>query len=119
MRCRLVCKSWNDVLTNPRLLRTALLWHHAQSREVRMIRANGESCAPIDTQDNEVRAHWVRFFDKVVARYCGLRSGRPWSTSKIQTLPAAQTTMIQSHMLSEDEKDNYDFYQSFRADLDI
>lgn len=115
VRCRLVCKSWNDVLTNPELLRTALLWHHAQAREVRMIRANGESCAPIDTMDKEVRAHWVRLFDQVAARYRGLRSGRPWSTSKIQSFPATQTTMIQSHMFSRDEKENYDFYQSFES----
>lgn len=82
--CRLVSKSWHKEFVDDSFLRDILVREFPVAREVRNLLAR-ELAVPENRHEGsrgESRNIWQVNFDRVVARYCALRNGKPLQVTK-------------------------------------
>ena len=83
IRCRAVSKAWHKEFTDGPFLRDVLIKNYGRGREVRFLLGanpdlflNAWGTSPLGSL-----SAWGYAFDKVTARYCALRSGKPRLTT--------------------------------------
>lgn len=86
VRCRSVSKRWHREFNDGPFLRDILVRYYSRAREVRSLltKESSELELPQNKNSNEVPISWKNTFDKVVARYFALKSGTPWSSTKLK-----------------------------------
>ena len=84
-RCRSVSKAWHKEFVDSLFLRDILVRDYSKAREVRSLLTKGSNHLrlPPNQALNEVPILWKDTFDKVVARYRALQSGKPWSSTQL------------------------------------
>lgn len=86
VRCRSVSKRWHREFNDGPFLRDILVRDYSRAREVcsLLTKESSELELPQNKNSDEVSISWKNTFDKVVARYFALKSGTPWSSTKLK-----------------------------------
>ena len=85
VRCRSISKRWHEEFSNGPFLQDILVRDYSRAREVRSLltKESSELELPQNKNSNEVPISLKNTFDKVVARYFALKSGKPWSSTEL------------------------------------
>ena len=84
VKCRLVSRSWHTEFTEDSFLREILIREYPKAYEVRNFLSQRPANGVPGTQvfSSNSLNDWKRIFDKVVARYCALKNGKPWQVTR-------------------------------------
>ena len=85
VRCRSISKRWHKEFNSDPFLQDILVRDYSRAREVRSLLTKESSELELrqNKNSNEVPISLKNTFDKVVARYFALKSGKPWSSTEL------------------------------------